>query len=665
MYYGCFIGFLFSFYIAINTYNGGNIKMDRSLLILEFNQILEQLSTYAITRQTKISIRDLQPCINEAEVKKYLRDTTQARQLIDDVGMPPIPFMENIEEYIIKAVKGELLLPEDMEQIGMFLVAIGRLKSYLERGREKQIGLAFYSENLLSLGDLREEIERSIRNGKIDDYASATLRNIRRQLQILEDRMKEKAERILRTNQAHASESFIVNRNGRICLPIKKECRNRVPGTIVEKSSTGATLFIEPQAITQLREDYELYKLEEDNEERRILYAIMNSIAEEESALKENIRVIILLDFIFAKGKMSAEMQAIEPQINTERQIRLVAARHPMLNAAECVRLDFEIGKGVRGIIITGPNTGGKTVAIKTVALLSAMACAGLHIPCKCADIAINAQILCDIGDGQNIADNLSTFSAHIENIIEILKRVNEESLVILDELGSGTDPTEGMGIAIAILEKLRQSGALFLVTTHYPEVKEYAGKYEEIVNARMAFDRISLKPQYRLEIGEAGESCALYIAKCLGLPNEMLKRAAIEAYGDQSAQLIQELKLEEDDGGLQKVPSPTVRKQEVVKVRSEQDGGFERGDSVVVMPNGKIGIVVKAADKNGDVMVQVQKEKMLLNHKRLKLKVPANQLYPEDYDFSIIFDTIENRKARHKMGKNHQENLMIYTEDY
>jgi len=639
--------------------------MDRSLLILEFNHILEQLSTFAITRQAKTYVGDLQPCIDEDDVKKYLRDTTQARQLIDDVGMPPIPLMENIEEYIIKAVKGELLLPEEMEQVGMFLVAIGRLKAYLERGREKQIGLAFYSDNLVCLGNLREEIERSIRNGKIDDYASVALRNIRRQLQLLDDRMKEKAERILRTSQAYASESFIVNRNGRICIPIKKEYRSKVSGTLVEKSSTGATLFIEPQAVTQLREEYELYKIEEDNEERRILYEIMNSIAEEEIAFKENIRVIILLDFIFAKGKMSAEMQAIEPQINTKRQIRLEAARHPMLNPAECVLLDFEIGNGIRGIIITGPNTGGKTVAIKTVALLSAMACAGLHIPCKYADISINAQILCDIGDGQNIADNLSTFSAHIENIINILRHVNEESLVILDELGSGTDPTEGMGIAIAILEKLRQSGALFLVTTHYPEVKEYAGRYKEIVNARMAFDRVSLKPQYRLEIGEAGESCALYIAKCLGFPNEMLKMAAMEAYGEQSMKLIRELKLEEEDGGLQKILSPMVKKKREIKVSSGQDSGFGRGDSVIVMPNGKIGIVVKAADKNGDVMVQVQKEKMLLNHKRLKLKVPADQLYPEDYDFSIIFDTIENRKARHKMGKKHQENLMIHTEEY
>ena len=279
--------------------------------------------------------------------------------------------------------------------------------------------------------------------------------------------------------------------------------------------------------------------------------------------------------------------------------------------------IDFTAGDGIRGVVITGPNTGGKTVAIKTVALLSAMACSGLHVPCRDADIAMNSQILCDIGDGQNLADNLSTFSAHMTNVIGILGRVNEESLVVMDELGSGTDPAEGMGIAIAILEQLRKSRCLFLVTTHYPEVKEYAGRHREIVNARMAFDRESLKPLYRLEIGKSGDSCALYIAKRLGIPNYMLKEAAREAYGSQADTLIQALELEKEEGEIHRVASPRIRKREITRREAQHGTGFTRGDSVVVMPEGKIGIVVKPADSQGNLLVQIQGEKIRVNHRR------------------------------------------------
>ena len=275
----------------------------------------------------------------------------------------------------------------------------------------------------------------------------------------------------------------------------------------------------------------------------------------------------------------------------------------------------------------------------------------------------MNSQVLCDIGDGQNISDNLSTFSAHITNVISILRRVNRESLVILDELGSGTDPAEGMGIAIAILEELRKSGCLFLVTTHYPEVKEYASAHAEIENARMAFDRESLVPLYRLEIGKAGESCALYIAKKLGIPNEMLKTAAQAAYGSISPQLSAELDLNAPAQHLAKESAPRIERRQTNTSILQRQPQFARGDSVTVFPDEKIGIVVKSADDKGNVLVQIQKEKMLVNQKRLKLKVAASELYPEDYDFSILFDTVENRKARHQMGKRHQPDLVIEME--
>lgn len=638
--------------------------MKQTFEILGYNQILNQLRLNANTIQGKEMASNLRPFLSEIELRKNLRETTQARQFLEEAGTPPIPIMEHVEEDIGKAVKGELLLPERIEQIGTFLAAIKRLKTYLELGKEKEISLAFYSDNLICQEDLRREIERSIRGGKIDDYASNTLRDIRKQIILLEEKIKQKAESILRANKSYTSDSFIVTRNGRLCIPLKKEYKNKVPGSVVDKSSTGSTLFLEPKAVMQLSEELEIYKIEEDTEERRILYQLMDMIAGREIEMLDNIRVITMLDFIFAKGKLSMDMDAVESAINLDRYIYLEQARHPLLGKEECVPLQFEIGHGTRGIIITGPNTGGKTVAIKTVGLLSMMACSGLHIPCQNADIAMNSQVLCDIGDGQNISDNLSTFSAHIRNVIEILKRVNEDTLVILDELGSGTDPAEGMGIAIAILEQLRLSGCLFLATTHYPEVKEYADRHGEIVNARMAFDRESLRPLYRLEIGKSGESCALYIAKRLGLPDMMVRMAAEEAYGNQAQGLIEELNLNRRNESLPKVSGPKLQKKTPVQKEAVHGKGYQRGDSVLVMPDNKIGIVVKPADGQGNVQVQVKKEKFLINHKRLKLKVSAQELYPEDYDFSILFETVENRKKRHRMGKGYQEGMVIEMEE-
>ena len=636
----------------------------KSLETIGYYHILEKLKECAATENAGNRIMEMVPILSETELRKQQRDTTQARAMIELAVTPPIPAMEHVEEYLQKAVRGDMLLPEQLEETGMFLSAVRRLKSYLLRGEEGRISLAYYNQNLAFPEELQEEIERCIRGGRVDDYASAYLKDIKKQIQILEEKVSERAERALKTNRQYLNDSFVVTRNGRFCIPVKKECRSMVPGSVVEQSSTGATLFIEPEAVANLREELEIYRIEEDAEERKILYTLTNMTAEREAELMEDIRVIQKLDFMFAKGKLSLEMDAVEPKINLEQYMELKGARHPILEKESCVPLDFQIGRGIRGVIITGPNTGGKTVAIKTVALMSAMACSGLHVPCREADICMQNQILCDIGDGQNISDNLSTFSAHIKNVLDILKRVRPDSLVIMDELGSGTDPQEGMGIAISILEELRRSGALFLVTTHYPEVKEYADRYGDVQNARMEFDRDSLKPLYRLKVGEAGESCALYIAKRLGFPDKMLAAAAREAYGERSEALIQNMHLHGGSSRLEKLHAPRIEKAAVVRDSMDAVRKFTRGDSVTILPDEKIGIVVKPADKNGNVLVQLRNEKMLISHKRLRLKVAAAELYPEDYDFSIIFDTVEVRKARHKMGKHHMEGLEIEVEE-
>ena len=636
----------------------------KSLTTIGYYQVLEQLKGYAFSESAKNQIDNMEPLLSELALKKQLEDTSQARKMTELYGTPPLPAMNRMAEYMDKAAREALLLPEELEEIGLFLNSVRRLKAYLQKGEDQQISLAFYHQNLETLDGLAEEIHHCIRNSRVDDYASPYLKDIRKQIILLNEKIGEKAERALKANQAYLSDSFVVKRNGRYCIPVRKKCRNMVKGSVVDQSSTGATIFMEPAAVAEFREDLEFYQIEEDSEERRILYALMNLTAEHEAELRENIRVIEKLDFMFAKGRLSLDMDAVNPKINLNHYIRLKGARHPMIPRESCVPLDFEIGRENRGVVITGPNTGGKTVAIKTVALMSAMACSGLHVPCRQAEICMQNEILCDIGDGQNISDNLSTFSAHIKNVLEILKRSQKDSLVILDELGSGTDPAEGMGIAVAILQELRNSGALFLVTTHYPEVKEYANRYSDVVNARMEFDRESLKPLYRLKVGEAGESCALYIAKRLGFPGRMLCEAAKEAYGEKCETVLTALKLDDAQEELRKEKSPSIQKIPLGKEKRETGRKFVTGDSVEVLPDGKIGIVVKPSDENGQVLVQIQKEKKLISHKRLKLKVAASELYPEDYDFSIIFESVENRKAKHQMGRRYRDDLVIKTEE-
>ena len=473
----------------------------------------------------------------------------------------------------------------------------------------------------------------------------------------MEEKLRTKAESMLRTNKKFFSDSYITIRNGKVCLPVKKEYKPAVPGSVIDQSSTGSTLFIEPSAIAALNGELESLRIEEENETRRILYTLTAQVEEQLPVLTENRKVLEKLDFLFAKGKLSADMKGVEPEIFTEQIIRITEGRYPFMNPEQVVPLNFELGKNGRGIVITGPNTGGKTVSIKTVGLFSLMAQCGLHIPCKEGQISLFNQVLCDIGDGQNITENLSTFSSHIVNVLDILSKADRESLVILDELGSGTDPAEGMGIAISILEELRRCGCLFLATTHYPEVKTYAKEAEGITNARMAFDRESLRPLYRLEIGEAGESCALYIAGRLGMPERMIKRAEQYAYGlpETEPESGKHVEAEKRPGGprIEKIKKTTENQ---IAMQTK----FTLGDSVMILPDKKIGIVCTTVNDKGVVRVQMPDKKIWINHKRLKLLVSAEQLYPEDYDFSILFDTVENRKARHKMEKGYQEGLEI-----
>lgn len=710
---------------------------NNSAAILEFDRIQAMLNEYVCTDGGRQAVKAMSPILEEIKLTAALRETREAEILMENLGTPPMTAMDGIEEMTELAVIGGCLTAEQLESVGISLTGVRRLKTYLERGKAYDLSLPYYNENLNAMDDLREEIVRVIKGGRIDDYASKLLKSLRSDIELTENKMREKADAVMRANKSAMSDSFSVMRSGHLCVPVKKADKFKIPGSVIAQSASGGTLFIEPVAVARFSEELQYLKLDEENEERRILYELTAILAEAHDTMLQNIRMIERLDFMFAKGRLSMAMEAVAPQINTDRHINIVNGRHPLIPKEKCVPLnvrlgcarrdlqgdahdpqtsgsgahvssekiqdpqgagsnflsDFDPDECIRGLIITGPNTGGKTVAIKTVGLLCMMAQCGLHVPCESAQLCMNNQILCDIGDNQNMTENLSTFSAHITNVLDILKRAGRESLVLMDELGSGTDPTEGMGIAVAVLEELRRSGALYMVTTHYPEIKAYANDTPGVVNARMLFDRESLQPLYQLEMGAAGDSCAFYIAARLGMPESMLKAARQAAYGAGEAKTdhnrenishgrnssgeINMARSASNPGTWQnaqtsgtrpsfpgkKQPSPSIKKRPAPAASGEKLPQFAIGDSVMVYPEKKLGIVYRPVNDKGMLCVQIQGKKVWLNHKRVRLHVAAKELYPADYDFSIIFDSVRERKVHHEMERKYVEEI-LETED-
>ena len=624
---------------------------------IEFDKIKEIWSALAVTDYAKERIKETTVILDETELRRELKETTNSKKLIEKLGNPPLQDVTEIKEILMVAGRGDCLTPYQLERVEKVLVVVERLKDYLARGKQYENPLAYYDENLDELKYLRDEICRQIRYEAVDDRATNTLFDIRTKIARAEETVKQKAEQVIRNNKDIMADSFYTTRNGRICVPVKKEYRFRIQGSVIDRSASGNTVFVEPAVLGKHYEEIQLLKVEEENEVYQILYALSALCSDAVPVMEENMRMIEKLDFIFSKGKLSVDLDCTEPAINLERHIRLKAARHPIMDRAINVPLDFEMGRGERGIVITGPNTGGKTVAIKTVMINSYMAQCGLHVAAKEADICMNSNYLSDIGDGQNLSENLSTFSAHIKNVLSILGLANKDSFIIMDELGSGTDPAEGMGIAVSILTELLKNGANFLVTTHYPEVKEFAAKHEGIINARMTFDKETLMPTYRMVIGEAGESCAFYIADRLGMPAHMLETAVEAAYGKDKVTNFSF----HNNTDIKKSVSGKISKEKKTAAGTKLGTIYNIGDSVMVYPDKKIGIVCEPVNDKGVLRVQIADRKIWINHKRVKLHVKAEELYPEDYDFSIIFDSVKNRKIRHDMDRKYTEETIVY----
>jgi len=660
---------------------------EKSLKTLEFDIIKAMLAEKCVCEAAKKQALDIAPLMDIDEAAHKINEATMAKDIIERSGTPPLPAMEGLALNIELAEKGVMLTADQLSEVARFALSAARMQKYLKKSETYDNDLSYYGNSMYDITELAEEIERSIRNGMVEDDATPHLKDLSRKIENGKSQMRTKLDSILRKNPIWFSEGFVAKRGEHFTLPVKQEYKTKVEGSVIDRSQSGATYFIEPSAAGKLRSELSVLEIDRQNEIIRILYTLTNTVCDYAKLIKANIEALEVLDFIFAKAKLSIDIKGNAPALSNKRHIRIINGRHPLLNPKEVVPLNFETGiskraligdssdqnEHIKGIVITGPNTGGKTVALKTIGLLSAMAGSGLHIPADAgSEIPLNDYVLCDIGDGQSITENLSTFSSHITTIIQILELAGRDSLVLVDELGSGTDPAEGMGIAVAVLEELKRKNSLFVATTHYPEIKDYAASSQGLINARMAFDKESLKPLYKLEIGEAGESCALFIAKRLGLPEHMLKNAyeaaysgAVKAKSGKEEASAEYKELFEGEGEIQaEEKRGTDSKRNTLKmepvIREKKESKFNIGDSVRVYPDKQVGIIYALANEKGEFGVQIKKRKMLIKHKRLKLIVAATELYPPDYDFSIVFESVQMRKDKKQMTKHHDPNLVI-----
>jgi DNA mismatch repair protein MutS2 len=506
---------------------------ERLLHTLEFDKIREQLLSYASSTLGEEKVKQLVPSSSFEEVQRWQDETDEGVTILRLKGHMPLDGIYNVRPYVKRAQIGGMLHSIDLMEIGSTIQAARSVKNYIEGLIEEEHSLPCLHEVVQAIHPLpavEQRIKRTVdENGEILDSASALLRQLRQQIRQTESRVREKLESMIRSSNAQKmlSDAIITIRNDRFVIPVKQEYRSHYGGIVHDQSSSGQTLFIEPEAIVSLNNQLREVRLKEQQEIERILIELSQLVGEHAEEILRMVDSLSKVDFIMAKARFARAMKASKPVLNDEGIIQLWKARHPLLPYEEAVPNDIELGKDFTTIVITGPNTGGKTVTLKTIGLCTLMAQAGLQIPAQDgSEIAVFQHVFADIGDEQSIEQSLSTFSSHMVNIVDILKQVDDQSLVLFDELGAGTDPQEGAALAISILDEVTQRGARVVATTHYPELKAYGYNRSGVMNASVEFDIDSLSPTYKLLIGVPGRSNAFEISKRLGLDTNIIERA-------------------------------------------------------------------------------------------------------------------------------------------
>ena len=501
---------------------------------LEYNKILEILSSYAKTYIGKKLVLELTPSFDAIEVANLQLQTSEALSLLYKYGNPPIGDFNDVSIHFKKLESNNILSSKEILDLAQILKISKELSLFFDEVTKNidnefnSIKSFFY--NLYLNIDLEKEIfMKIIDENTIDDRASDTLYNIRKSRKSLEQNVKDKLNHFIHssTYSKYLLEPIITIPDNRFVIPVKDEYRSQVSGLVHDISSSGSTVFIEPTSIFDMNNEINTLKIKENIEIEKILYALSEKLSLIRNELENNVRLLGVIDFIFAKANYAKDINGISPIINDKKVFNLIKARHPLIDKAKVVPIDISLGNDYSCLVITGPNTGGKTVTLKTVGLLHLMAYSGLLIPAhENSSIYVFDNIFADIGDEQSIAESLSTFSAHMKNIIEITEKATCQSLVLVDELGSGTDPVEGSSLAISILEFFNNLGALCISTTHYPEIKNYALTHDGYINASAEFDVENLRPTYNIILGVPGKSNAFAISEKLGLNKKILNRA-------------------------------------------------------------------------------------------------------------------------------------------
>ena len=511
---------------------------ERNLRVLEYPKILERMANLTVTPMGRERALQLTPSGDASIVNRRQAETEEAGTVLAYNGSNPIAYFTDVREFLKLAKIGSTLSAKALLQVGDAMKASRQVRSALVTDREdtpilRQIGSLLYTNRRLE----EDIFDAILSEDEISDHASGELADIRRHIRILNDRIRDKLSSLIHGSaaQKYLMDSIITMRNGRYVVPVKAECRGSVPGIVHDQSGTGSTLFIEPMAVVEAGNELKQWALKEKAEIERILAAFSQEIAPDADLIADSLTSLAEIDMIFARAALGRSMRAVPPKLNTEGRINLIRARHPLIDPEKVVPSNLWLGTDFTTLVITGPNTGGKTVTLKTAGLLCLMAQSGMQIPAAYgSELSIFDEVFADIGDEQSIEQSLSTFSSHMTNIVRILDQVTPNSLVLFDELGAGTDPTEGAALAMAILTHLLSMGVRTMATTHYSELKVFALSTKGVENASVEFNVETLRPTYRLSIGVPGKSNAFEISRKLGLPEKLIDSAKQQLTHDQ-----------------------------------------------------------------------------------------------------------------------------------
>lgn len=613
---------------------------------LQYNDLKDIVKSYCVSGLGKQLIDQLLPSTNMKIVKNRLNETTEARAILDAEGHVPFLGVSNIESIIQNLEKGIILDPSDLISVSDFLRGCRKIKRFMQEKVFFAPVLASYANSMSEFKSVEEEINFSIKGNSVDSAASKELKRIRNHIESTEVKIKDRLNKFLNSsaNKQYIQEFFISKKDERYTIPIKASYKNQVPGTVVEVSSKGSTVFMELNTVSKLNMEHATLRAEEAMEEYQILASLSGMILENIYEIKINMELISQYDMVFAKAKFSKQIGGREPKLNDYGYIKLVNCKHPLLSGT-VVPLNFEIGKNYRSLIITGPNAGGKTIVLKTIGLLTMATMSGFHIVADTeTEIAVFEKIFVDIGDNQSIENALSTFSSHMKNLSDIMRVSDNNTLLLFDEIGSGTEPNEGAALAIAILEEFYQMGCMTIATTHYGEIKRFSEMHSDFMNAAMRFNSETLEPLYKLVIGKSGESNALWISRKMNVRENVLKRA--KEY------------MENKDYCLELINESIVRKPKIIKEKNEKKYEYKIGDRVKLLDFEHSGIVYKEKDDFLNVTVFANGQFIEVNEKRLLLEVSATELYPSGYDMNTLFVDYKTRKLEHDLERGSKKAL-------